>query len=275
MFKERPIYVKSIQSTLPKFSIMSVGTHDFNILKGIKQERKHMHYTIHFVLSGTGYFNLNDKSYEIGSNQIFITPKNKMMSYYPNLNDPWTYVWFDIDGNQEEINVLFKLLNFSIDNPVLKSFYFNDIKDVFKNLFKYENDDTLYPIYLNDLFLQIITILLKEQYRYNFDKLDYVDKAVKYIELNYSDPNLKVSDVINHVSLSHNYLTNLFKNKYNLNIIEYIISLRLNKAADLLKSPNISIKYAANFVGYDDVAHFSKAFKNYFNVSPSIYRKTY
>ena len=46
----------------------------------------------------------------------------------------------------------------------------------------------------------------------------------------------------------------------------------MERAASLLKDPAIRITEIASRVGYPDNTYFSKAFRNYFGVSPSEYR---
>ena len=71
---------------------------------------------------------------------------------------------------------------------------------------------------------------------------------------------------------SHEYLSRLFKSTYHLGISEYLTSVRMERAASLLKDPAIRITEIASRVGYPDNTYFSKAFRNYFGVSPSEYR---
>ena len=72
---------------------------------------------------------------------------------------------------------------------------------------------------------------------------------------------------------SKEYLSRQFKNLYKCGIYEYVLKVRMEKAALLLKDNDIKIQDVGTRVGFSDNNHFSKAFKNYYNVSPSEYRK--
>lgn len=73
--------------------------------------------------------------------------------------------------------------------------------------------------------------------------------------------------------LSPVYISKIFKDETDESPINYLIKIRLEKAATILSEDNeSSIKQIANQVGYDDAYHFSKLFKKYYGHSPSHYR---
>ena len=54
---------------------------------------------------------------------------------------------------------------------------------------------------------------------------------------------------------------------------DYIRKIRLEKAAELLLTTNMTAAEVAYKVGFDDQYYFSKSFKRYFGQPPSQYRK--
>ena len=53
------------------------------------------------------------------------------------------------------------------------------------------------------------------------------------------------------------------------------MQIRMERAKDLLENPDIKILDIAERLGYTDNHYFSKAFKNYYHISPSQYRNDY
>ena len=51
------------------------------------------YYTIHFVLSGQGYFYMNNRKYTIKAGQCFFIPPVTSSLYKAAPSDPWTYIW--------------------------------------------------------------------------------------------------------------------------------------------------------------------------------------
>lgn len=93
-----------------------------------------------------------------------------------------------------------------------------------------------------------------------------------YIDNNYSE-NIRVSKFADKYFFSKEYLTKQFKAKYGFNIYEYVLKVRMEEAVKLLLTDNIKIQDVGILVGFTDNNHFSKAFKNYYEISPSDYRK--
>ncbi|MNC63541.1 HTH-type transcriptional activator RhaR [compost metagenome] len=72
--------------------------------------------------------------------------------------------------------------------------------------------------------------------------------------------------------LSREYLMKLFKGQYGYGIHEYVQRVRMEHAVSLLQDEEMKIQDIAEMLGYKDKNYFSKAFRNYYSVSPSGYR---
>ena len=95
-----------------------------------------------------------------------------------------------------------------------------------------------------------------------------------YIDSNYCT-NIKITMFAEKYFFSIEYLTKLFKSKYGYSIYEYVLKLRMERAKELLMHEENKIIDISKRLGYTDNHYFSKAFRNYYGVSPSQYRKQY
>ncbi|NLL78222.1 MAG: AraC family transcriptional regulator [Clostridiales bacterium] len=93
-----------------------------------------------------------------------------------------------------------------------------------------------------------------------------------YIENNYCT-NIKITMFAEKYFFSIEYLTKLFKSKYGYSIYEYVLKLRMERARELLAKEENKIIDIAQRLGYADNHYFSKAFRNYFGISPTQYRQ--
>ncbi|NQX45572.1 response regulator [Paenibacillus tritici] len=73
--------------------------------------------------------------------------------------------------------------------------------------------------------------------------------------------------------VSKEYLSKVFKLEYGINVTDYILRLRMDKAKQWLESGNIPIKTVAELAGYEDVGYFYRVFKKHFGVAPGEMRK--
>jgi len=69
------------------------------------------------------------------------------------------------------------------------------------------------------------------------------------------------------------YLCRLFRRFDQQTPYHYLLSLKMNHAAELLQQPGILVKQAAEETGFEDPFHFSRVFRNILGVSPAKFRK--
>lgn len=92
-----------------------------------------------------------------------------------------------------------------------------------------------------------------------------------YIDQHYFEE-IKISMFTDKYYLSREYLMKLFKQEYQMGIHEYVQQLRMDKAKTLLNEEGLKIQEISEMLGYKDKNYFSKAFRNYYQLSPSEYR---
>ena len=100
---------------------------------------------------------------------------------------------------------------------------------------------------------------------------EIVDKAKSYIGEHLSD-DLSVSKIAEHLYVTPNYLSRLFKKFTGMGCNEYIVHKRIEKAKILLETTNIKTSKIAEMVGYNDPNYFSLAIKKHTGMSPTKYR---
>lgn len=103
---------------------------------------------------------------------------------------------------------------------------------------------------------------------------DEVIEIIKtYIEKNYSQ-NISLAMFADKYFFSKEYLSKLFKVKYSCGIYEYAQNIRMERAAELLRNPAIKIQDISKRLGYTDNNYFSKAFRNFYGMTPTRYRES-
>jgi len=99
-----------------------------------------------------------------------------------------------------------------------------------------------------------------------------VEKAKDYIARHYADSEMSVEALCAHLYLSPTYFSTLFKRETGMSFTGYVTEVRMNTAADLLRSTEEKTYLIAQRVGYSDPNYFSYVFKRRFGVSPTKYR---
>ena len=98
--------------------------------------------------------------------------------------------------------------------------------------------------------------------------------AKKYIQENYQRP-ITLEDVSKVSELSPTYLSTMFKKEMGENFQDYLLSVRMDKAKELLKETRDPVALICEKVGYSDVRYFTKTFAKYSGLKPNEYRKLY
>ena len=99
----------------------------------------------------------------------------------------------------------------------------------------------------------------------------YVNKAIQYIQAHYNE-NLSLDNVAKEIDLSSPYLSSLFSRILGTTFINYVQSVRIQKAKELLCSTTMKVYEIAYCIGYDDEKYFSQVFRKTEGITPSQFR---
>ncbi|MDR2747302.1 MAG: response regulator [Treponema sp.] len=101
---------------------------------------------------------------------------------------------------------------------------------------------------------------------------DYtVQRIKKFIEANYQH-RISLGMISQKLEMHPNYLSTLFRQKTGVTYGCYLRHVRIEKAKTLIKMTNLKLYSVADQVGYNDNAHFYRAFKEETGISPIAYR---
>lgn len=103
---------------------------------------------------------------------------------------------------------------------------------------------------------------------------DAILNAIKYIDDHYAE-DLTVEDVAKVCMLSQSYFSYLFKSITMKTFVEYLNGLRISKAMELLKNSNDRVLDICYKVGFNNVNHFNRLFRQVTDLSPLQYRKSF
>lgn len=95
-----------------------------------------------------------------------------------------------------------------------------------------------------------------------------------YIEQHYTNPSLTLTDIQKDTGIHEKKISHLLKLESGLLFKAYLNQHRLAKAKALLTSTSMDVNEIAYAVGYNNVSHFNRVFKEANDTSPSSYRET-
>ena len=100
----------------------------------------------------------------------------------------------------------------------------------------------------------------------------YVDDAVSFIKEHYNEA-ISQETVAEKLGISTGYLSTLFKQSLNTRFVDFLNSVRIEKACSYLTQNSLKSYEIAYKVGFNDEKYFSRVFKKMKGVSPMEYKK--
>ena len=85
--------------------------------------------------------------------------------------------------------------------------------------------------------------------------------------------NISLSDIADQAKVSKSTALNLFQRYLGISPVTYLVNYRLQEAAKLLASTEKKVTVISIDTGFDSVDYFCKAFKKYYKLTPTEYRK--
>ncbi len=147
----------------------------------------------------------------------------------------------------------------------------NNSDAIADDLTKLETIDALLPIIQTKCANAIVEDDTVSSTKYNV----IANNIEKYIDENYTDPNLSIHIIATYVNKSANYTRNIFKQIKGISISDYITKKRFSEVCRLLIETNLTAQAISQQTGMSSGSYFYTAFKKYTGYTPEQFRKKY
>lgn len=97
-----------------------------------------------------------------------------------------------------------------------------------------------------------------------------VEIVNRYVRSNLQSVNLESAALL--VNLSIGYLSVLYKKETGMTFSDYVLQSRMEKSKELLRNPSYKTYEIAANLGYENPKNFSRAFKEYYGMTPRDFR---
>lgn len=99
----------------------------------------------------------------------------------------------------------------------------------------------------------------------------FTRQAMEIVENHISDSEFDVQEFVREMGMSRSVLYRKLRSVTNQSANEFINSIRLKRAAQLLASNSFNVSEVSYMVGFNDPQYFSKCFRKQYNLTPSQY----
>ena len=233
------------------------------------------HYLIHYIISGKGYYEIDQKRYELKAGDIFAAFPGVPITYYAHSTDPWEYCWAGFNGS-DALTIL-SAAGLTRKKPVI--FHFPQglaFKQCLGAIYESRGAGFYHTVEMTGKLYGALALLIKNmpEQKGERDGGHYIQKAVEYIHGHFAYP-ISVEDIASYTGISRSQLYRTFLKHTGLSPKDYLTKFRLGQASRLLKNTDLPIITIAGSAGFDNSLYFSKVFHKYYGISPSAYRSSH
>ncbi|NHN31041.1 AraC family transcriptional regulator [Paenibacillus agricola] len=239
-------------------------------------------YDLWYAVSGKGTMTINGESFPIHKGSCFLIRPGDVTDAVQDQEDRLTVIFVHFDIFHPITNPVTPLDNsMRLDPRVLPERHtvvgdplFMEI--LLNRLLQISEPEHLWQETENNLLMkQILLHLYRWQHEAQSSSASkhkqVIARVISYIR---EDISRRIShqEIANHVQLSAEYLSSLFKKYTGTSIKQYMTAVRLERALHLLMETPMNVSQVAEALGYDNIYFFSKQFKDYYGAPPSHYK---
>ena len=172
-------------------------------------------------------------------------------------------IHFDTDIPLSETPFTLKLQNSAV------------VRNLFKKIFAvWVSKEDGYYFECISLLYKILSELQKQNYMPG-NQYSIIRPAIELIQESFLRSKISIPMLAEKCGISEAYLKRLFIKKFGVPPVKYIIQLKINYACDLLRSQQYTVTQVAESCGYSNVYYFSRQFKAFTGVTPSVFLARY
>jgi AraC-like DNA-binding protein/quercetin dioxygenase-like cupin family protein len=232
-------------------------------------------YVFQYTLSGSGRLEIADKSYTVKAGEAFIVEiPSDHRYYFSNDSKGWEFLFITLVGREAaDCWRIMKEQNGSVLSVPPDSKLIQLLLKIYQDTYDQNITDTYYASAKAYEFIM-------ECYRFirNIEKASngfslQITKALSFIQTHYHEP-ITLDEIAAISGFSRYYFIKQFQHQLNMTPVQYLTKVRIQKAAELLRSTSTSVTYIAALVGYANANYFNKVFRKTVGVSAGTFRNS-
>lgn len=166
--------------------------------------------------------------------------------------------------------VLVKNIYFQILNTIIRVMYSKNIFNI-EDFEDYANVISQSNVKIYSYILSLLSEL--ESHKENINLSKNGNNIIEYIQKNVSDVSLSLESLSSVFNVNPNYISQIIKNNLGIGFHDYLSTLRITKAKELLSGSSKTIQEIYELSGFSSKQTFFRVFKKLEGITPNEYRK--
>lgn len=230
----------------------------------VDEGRELNEYQLLYITEGKGTFrSSHQQETPINEGDMFLLFPGEWHSYHPDPEVGWKSYWIGFKGKNIDERVSLKFM--SREKPIYHIGFSSVIVQLYEQAYATATAEEAYAQQLlagivNHLIGMMYSLERNIELNKNHAHVDMVNRARLRIR-EALESNLTIQQVAKELGVSYSNFRKLFKEYTGLSPAAYQQDLKLQRAKDLLKTTNLSIKEIAYRLNFDSPDYFSAKFK--------------
>lgn len=238
--------------------------------------RELQEYQINYITEGSGIFETSNGQFPVVPGSMLILRPGIWHRYKPDPNTGWNEHYIGFNG--DFCSKLFHEGFFQIGKPVLYVGFQESLLKLFFEIIQLVKDEKTghqQVAAANTILMlsKILSVVRNQEFAGKTIERT-IRKACLYFRENLN-ANVNIEQLAAELNVGYSYFRQMFRKYTGISPTQYHLSLRIQKAKDLLVSTDQSFKEIAIDLGFESYFYFSRIFKDKTGKSPMEFRKEY
>lgn len=234
----------------------------------------YQHNKLYYILKGKCTIIIDDHIYEGFPGMCFFIPAYTRHKFFSNTDEPFQhyYIHFDLYPSPPYLSDFYDIpyaIRFDDNNNIIYNY-------LLEYTSKKNSSNLLDKLYVKTILIKLIIAYI-ELSNCDVININYKENSCLNNLLAYIDNNLhkKITlDDLSKIARMHvSGLIDFFKENLGMTPSKYITQRKMELAKRLLDETDIDISEVMERTGYEYTSHFSKLFKKYYGISPTLYNR--
>jgi AraC-like DNA-binding protein len=231
-------------------------------------------YQINYITEGSGILETATDQFAVSPGSVIILRPGMWHRYRPDTSTGWNEHYIGFDG--EFCTRLFQEGFFAANRPVLYIGFQENILQLFFEIIqsvKEEKTGHQQVIAATTILMvsKILSVIRNQEFAGKSIERT-IQKACLYFRENLNK-NINIEKLAQELNVGYSYFRQMFRKYTGISPTQYHLSLRIQKARNLLVSTDQSFKEIAIDLGFESYFYFSRIFKDKTGQSPMEFRK--
>ncbi|MBP1966243.1 helix-turn-helix transcriptional regulator [Paenibacillus aceris] len=241
-----------------------------------RQEGYYETYSIHFIVSGKGYVEIEGEQHTLQKGDAFLYVPMQEQRYYSSKDDPWNVRWVHFYGNH--------LKEFMLEKGFLRTLWtlkrWMELEEAFHELLlEAENNGILRQTNLSTLTYKILSEFMSYAApltgNRGMESVDRILAILPTMQQKACEPFI-LEEWAELTGVSTYYFCKLFRKATSMTPLSFITLCRIQFAKQrLIEKENMPVKEIAIQAGYASASYFNQRFQEHEGMTPSEFRSLY